>query len=282
MKRIVLYFFPFTLSLVMCLWTSCSSSSENVETTTVGGDTYSSGCLDTRSGEEGYEEHVPLIVLSKQGDILSGELRNFEYTCAPANTFEVFSKISPSYQGMDTLSVYCEHPKGGLTTRCYCHFNIYFVVRDVKADTLWFKCRVSHGGYESFEGIVTLNTDSSVVIRPRKYLYQRWYLTGYGSDDDFHEIPKENHYYEDYCINLNYDGTMEGNSLCNTIYGTYTFDEQSFRFTTFGGTKEDCVEPAMPFCENLSKVSRYVLDEKGFLRLYYSDSEYLRLINLGW
>ena len=68
------------------------------------------------AGEEGYEEHVPLIVLSKQGDILSGELRNFEYTCAPTNTFEVFSKISPSYQGMDTLSVYCEHPKGGLTT----------------------------------------------------------------------------------------------------------------------------------------------------------------------
>lgn len=282
MKRIVLYFFPFTLSLVMCLWTSCSSSSENVETTTLDGDTYSSECLDTRSGEEGYEEHVPLIVLSKQGDILSGELRNFEYTCAPANTFEVFSKISPSYQGMDTLSVYCEHPKGGLTTRCYCHFNIYFVVRDVKADTLWFKCRVSHDGYESFEGIVRLNADSSVVIRPRKYLFQRWYLTGYGSDDDFHEVSEKNHYYVNYCINLNYDGTMEGVSLCNTIYGTYSFDEHSFRFTTFGGTKVDCEESAMPFYENLPKVSHYVLDEEGFLRLYYSDSEYLRLINHGW
>ena len=78
--------------------------------------------------------------------------------------------MSLSSNGMDTLSVYCRHTEGGFTTRCLCHFNIYFVVRDVKADTLWLKCRVPNDGYDDFESEVRLNADSSVVIWPRTYV----------------------------------------------------------------------------------------------------------------
>jgi len=49
-------------------------------------------------------------------------------------------------------------------------FNIYFVVRDVKADTLWLKCRVPNYGYDDFEGEVRLDADSSMVIWPRTYV----------------------------------------------------------------------------------------------------------------
>lgn len=172
MKRNLFLAIPF--SLAMGLLSSCSSvenSVEKDETNNVAGDVYSSECLDTRSGEEDYEAPIPLIVLSKQGDILSCELLNFEYTCGPANSFDAISNMSPSSNGMDTLSVVCMRPVGGIRARCLCHFNIHFVMRDVKADTLWFKCRVPNYGYDDFEGEVRLNADSSVVVRPQKCLF---------------------------------------------------------------------------------------------------------------
>ena len=263
------------LSLIMGLLSSCSSA-EKDDTKNIAGDVYSSECMDTRSGEDGTEAPIPLIVLSKQGDILSCELHNFEYTCAPANTFDVIPDMSPSSNGLDTLSVYCKHTEGGLSTRCLCHFNVYFVVRDVKADTLWFKCRVPNDGYDDFEGEVRLNTGSSVIIRPQKYLFDEWYLEGYGSDEDFQEMPEDS-YYGDYYIRLNPDLTMRGKNLCNTINGTYELDGQSFRFTSFGGTKLGCFEEAASFFdENMRKVYRYLIDDKARLRLYYTDSEYFR------
>lgn len=275
MKRILFLAIPF--SLAMGLLSSCSSV-EKDETKNVAGDVHSSECLDTRSGKGGddYEAPVPLIVLSKQGDILSCELHNFEYTCAPANTFNTVSNMSPSSNGMDTLSVYCKHTEGGLTTHCFCHFNIYFVVRDVKADTLWFRCRVPNDGYDDFEGAVRLKADSSVVIRPQKHLFDDWYLEGYGSNEYFQEIPEDS-YYGDYHIRLNPDRTMSGQNLCNTIYGTFELDGQSFVFTSFGGTEVGCFEEAASFFnENIRKVNRYLIDENARLRLYYSESEYFR------
>ena len=274
MKRNLFLAIPF--SLAMGLLPSCSSV-EKDEAKNVAGDVYSSECLDTRSGEDENEVPIPLIVLSKHGDILSCELLNFEYTCAPANTFNTVSNMSPSSNGMDTLSVYCKHTEGGLTTRCLCHFNIYFVVRDVKADTLWLKCRVPNDGYDDFEGEVRLNADSSVVIRPQKHLFGEWYLEGYGSVSDFRLVEQDEES-PDYFITLTADSTMQGRSLCNTIYGKFECDGQSFRFTSFGGTKVGCQSeienPESSFFNTLPKVSRYSIGKDSQLRLYYADDRF--------
>ena len=81
----------------------------------------------------------------------------------------------------------------------------------------------------------------------------------------------------DYYIRLNPDRTMNGQNLCNTIYGTFELDGQSFVFTSLGGTKVGCFEETASFFdENIRKVYRYLIDENARLRLYYAEREYFR------
>ena len=118
----------------------------------------------------------------------------------------------------------------------------------------------------------TDNEDSSESVM----LFQRWVLDGYGSDGDVKEVEQNADEY-DYYITLTADNTMKGKSRCNIIYGTFSCDGLSFKFTSFGGTKMGCfVEPAMSFYDNLPNVSRYVIDKDARLRLYYSDNEFFR------
>ena len=261
-----------SLSLIAGLWVACSSDGEKAGKGYDDHNVRSSGCLDTRGDEE---VCAPFIVLKKEGDIISGEFHNFQSDCITPN-FIIESDLKNSASGMDTLEIFCKRGESDVFSDCRCHFNIYFVVRDVKADSLWLKCWLPNSGYDnSFEGEVRLNADSSVVLRPQKHLFDDWCLEGYGSDGKFQEIPKDSCYY--YIICLSSDHAMSGTNLCNTIYGTFELDGQSFTFTSYGGSEVLCVgETAQFFDENMQKVYRYLIDENARLRLYYSESEYLR------
>ena len=107
-------------------------------------------------------------------------------------------------------------------------------------------------------------------------LFQTWLLDGYGNDSDFRQMAQSGEEY-DYYITLAPGDTMEGRSRCNVIYGKYRCDGRSFVFTYISGTKVGCFEETTVFFDaHLPKVSRYKIDNNARLRLYYSESEYLR------
>lgn len=282
-KKISLFFF---LSCLLGLWLSCASSDvDKADASYDGHNVTNSGCLRTRSGSYGFEEPEPFIVLTKEGSIVSCELHNYDYNCF-SSIFKVDSEIRESSDGPDTLAVNCWAVKGELQAHCTCQFNIYFVVRDVKADELYLKCVVSSFGYVPFEGMVSFKDSSTVTLHPvlsewgyylkTQIVYRKWVLEGYGSEEAFRQVASDGTQ-DEYYIKLYPDSTMEGRSLCNEIHGTYECHGPTFTFNSFGSTKAYCAdETAQAFEANLPKVRLYNLDDDCRMLLYYSDKEFFR------
>ena len=164
MRKIFFLFF----FCIAGLWTACSSSDgDNVGKGHEDHDVLSSGCLDTRSGGDDYEEPEPFIVLAKEGDIVSCELHNFEYNCYVYD-FSVVSDLTKASDGMDSLYVEAIRVEGPdpLDMRCLCHYNIYFAIRDVMSDEMYFLCKVPNREYFNYEGIVSFKEDSTIILHP--------------------------------------------------------------------------------------------------------------------
>ena len=128
----------------------------------------------------------------------------------------------------------------------------------------------------SVMGVQSCSSDEE-EIKGNATLFQKWVLDGYGSEADF-RLAEQNEEDPDYFITLSADSTMQGRSLCNIIYGKFECDGQSFRFTSFGGTKMGCQSelenPESSFFNTLPKVSRYSIGKDSRLRLYYTEDRF--------
>lgn len=162
MKNLFVFFV--SLSCVSGMLTGCSSDDDGGDKKS-SRDIYASGCLDTRSDDEVYEEPEPYIVLAKEGGIVSCELHNFEYHCFVYD-FDVVTELNRATDGMDSLymKVIRVTTPYSYDFRCRCHYNINFVIRDVMSDEMRFHCWVPNRNYDDYDGVVSFKESSIVVL----------------------------------------------------------------------------------------------------------------------
>ena len=126
-------------------------------------DVQNSGCLNKTRGDE--SQSVPTIVLTKEGNILSVQLLNYEENCC-AEDFNVTSSInSNSDSGSYWVSINID--AGGWECDCICPFNVSFTVRDLEPNSFYLDCWWYEGLVELTEGepLVLEHNDSG----PQEY-----------------------------------------------------------------------------------------------------------------
>ncbi|MBR5038503.1 MAG: leucine-rich repeat domain-containing protein, partial [Prevotella sp.] len=114
-------------------------------------DVQNSGCLYKTRGDE--SQSVPTIVLTKEGNILSVQLLNYDSNCGTAD-FNVSSDISSGNDGETctlSVSVVPVVPEGE-EMDCYCPYNVSFTVRDLEPNSFYFNCWWYEGLVELTEG----------------------------------------------------------------------------------------------------------------------------------
>ena len=95
-------------------------------------DVQNSGCTTRARGAAG-EGPVPTIMLTKEGNILSVEVLNYEANCCTDN-FHVTSNINSGSDGSPSSLSISVVPVGALDCDCECPFNVSFTIRDVIAN----------------------------------------------------------------------------------------------------------------------------------------------------
>ena len=108
-------------------------------------DTQNSGCLsETRS--DGWPP--PVIVLKKDGSILSVELQNYVSNCA-TSSFNVESQLrGGSSDKPCSVTVDVSPVTSHYITTCECPFNVSFALRDLEEDCFYLSCWWYHGMVE--------------------------------------------------------------------------------------------------------------------------------------
>ena len=143
-----------TLLFIACLLVSVTMlAQENL----VVGDVQNSGCL-SMAREEGEEEPLPAIILTKEGSVLSVQLLNYESNCATKD-FNVTSAVGGGNDGAPysvNIRVVPHLPGGDLPT-CLCPYNVSFTVRNVEANSFYLSCWW-------YEGLVTLEEGKPFVL----------------------------------------------------------------------------------------------------------------------
>ncbi|MBR5039385.1 MAG: leucine-rich repeat protein, partial [Prevotella sp.] len=141
-----------TLLFLACVLTSITMLAQDDLTV---GDMQNSGCLLRARGEN---EPLPTIVLTKEGNILSVQLLNYESNCATSD-FNVTSTVSG---GSDSepysvnINVVPYLPDGEAMD-CICPYNVSFTVREVEASSFHLSCWW-------YEGQVTLEEGKPLVL----------------------------------------------------------------------------------------------------------------------
>lgn len=166
-KYLRLLFIPMAL---LCI--ACSPKDENLtegEKTTIPikntknmqvTDVSNSGCM-TRSVSEPNQESKT-IVLKKENDILSCELRNFPSFCFTPD-FDINSNIITTQEATDSLIINVAPAKTDKeVTTCLCPFNISFSVRNIAFDEFYLSCWW-------FNGVVSFKNRSTLVLEDTSY-----------------------------------------------------------------------------------------------------------------
>ena len=134
-------------------------------------DVQNSGCLNKTRGDE--SQSVPTIVLTKEGNILSVQLLNYEENCC-AEDFNVTSSInSNSDSGSYWVSINID--AGGWECDCICPFNVSFTVRDLEPNSFYLDCWWYEGLVELTEGerLVLEDIWEEVTIDGMKYTLRK-------------------------------------------------------------------------------------------------------------
>ena len=142
-----------TLFFMACVLASLTMSAQDDLTV---GDIQNSGCLRETRGEG--SEPLPTIVLTKEGNVLSVQLLNYESACGTAD-FKVTPTVNDGKDG-DPLSVSISvvpYIYGDELPDCYCPYNVSFTVRDVEDNPFYLKCWW-------YEGLVTLEEGKPLVL----------------------------------------------------------------------------------------------------------------------
>ena len=130
-------------------------------------DVQNSGCLNKTRGDE--SQSVPTIVLTKEGNILSVQLLNYEENCC-AEDFNVTSSInSNSDSGSYWVSINID--AGGWECDCTCPFNVSFTVRDLEPNSFYLDCWW-------YEGLVELTEGEPLVLEHNDSGTQEYFPEG--------------------------------------------------------------------------------------------------------
>ena len=118
-------------------------------------DVQNSGCTARARGAAG-EGPVPTIMLTKEGNILSVEVLNYEANCCTDN-FHVTSNINGGSDGSPSSLSISVVPVGALDCDCECPFNVSFTIRDLEPNSFYLKCWW-------YEGLVELTNGVPLVL----------------------------------------------------------------------------------------------------------------------
>ena len=120
------------------------------------------GCLSEKRAEEA--QIVPTIVLTKEGNVLSVQLLNYESNCGTTD-FIVTPNISSNEGETWSLTVNVDPviPQG---MWCTCPFNVSFTVRDLEPNSFYLDCWW-------YKGQVKLTEGEALVLdgQEREYYY---------------------------------------------------------------------------------------------------------------
>lgn len=161
MKKIVLLF-----CFALCHTLSSMAQEPSVS------DVEDSGCLSHAPGDDG--ELVPTIVLTKEGDILSVQVLNYESNCGTRG-FDVTSSLSGGSDNEPySLSVGVE-PVVPAAMDCICPFNVTFTIRDLKPNSFYLKCWWYEGQVELTEGepLVLEDVWEDAIVGDAKYTLRK-------------------------------------------------------------------------------------------------------------
>ncbi len=167
-------------------------------------DVQSSGCLDATQGEE--PERQPTIVLTKEGNVLSVQLLNYESNCCTEDFYAIAnindgSPCSVSVSVGPTVEYDCE---------CICPFNLSFTIRDLEPSIFYLDCWW-------YKGLVELTEGQS---------YQATYNSSFYS---YHPFLKEGKTwnYQEYYHNL-WDDEQWTKDISYVINGTTEIDGKTY------------------------------------------------------
>ena len=167
-------------------------------------DVQSSGCLYGTRGEE--PERQPMIVLTKEGNVLSVQLLNYESNCCTEDFYAIAnindgSPCSVSVSVRPTVEYDCD---------CICPFNLSFTIRDLEPNIFYLDCWWYKGLVELTEG-------------------QTYQATYDGSSNSYHPFLKEGKTwnYQEYYHNL-WDDEQWTKDISYVINGTTEIDGKTY------------------------------------------------------
>ena len=175
------------LSLFILMLSPMLANAQTVSDVQIG------GCLSETRAEEA--QIVPTIVLTKEGNVLSVQLLNYESNCGTTD-FIVTPKISTNEGETWSLTVNVDPvvPQG---MWCTCPFNVSFTVRDLEPNSFYLKCWWYEGMVELTDGEplvleykmenVTIDGISFKLIK----VMHKAMLMNWPSDEDELRIPSE-------------------------------------------------------------------------------------------
>ncbi len=167
-------------------------------------DVQNSGCLYGTRGEE--PERQPMIVLTKEGNVLSVQLLNYESNCCTEDFYAIAnindgSPCSVSVSVRPTVEYDCD---------CICPFNLSFTIRDLEPNIFYLDCWWYKGLVELTEG-------------------QTYQATYDGSSYSYHPFLKEGKTwnYQEYYHNL-WDDEQWTKDISYVINGTTEIDGKTY------------------------------------------------------
>ena len=160
----------------------------------------SSGCLKRNNRSNGDEaSSLPTIKLTKEGNILSVDLLNYESNCGTTG-FEMECRMSGGSDDIPSV-VISVVPVIPAEMDCYCPFNISYTVRDFEKNKFFLTCWWYEGEIELTEGepLVLEYKTEDVIIDGLKFTllktsHQAKLLHQDTWDDEVLQIPSEVEY----------------------------------------------------------------------------------------
>ena len=237
-------------------------------------DVQNSGCLNETRGEE--TQRVPTIVLTKEGNILSVQLLNYESNCCTED-FNVAASFGRIYN-CDICSVSISTV--GDECDCICPFNVSFTVRD---SSLGFIPNSFYLDCWWYKGMVELKEGEPLVLEKNKpnqteSLYGEWRLVGWNDGETWFEVNTNYVSHRSMSVEIPKEGYVMAYSMVNEInVGLLTLNGNQM---TFGGegrgllTEVYCdIMENLFFEHHICEIKSYLLEGK-FLKLYYTDNDY--------
>ena len=170
--------------------------------------------------------------------------------------------------GLLTASCSDEVKDGGFTTRG----------SDIVADTII----VGSKGEIPLRRVEQVE-DMNLVHIPTTLGGETWRWVGIGDGESYKPVFPW-HGAAMYYIGFLPNGSIDMHCGANTVYGSYVADDKSLSISINGHTRIGTLSVAEQLCDDLfleavEQAISYEITTRGFLRIYYSDTEYLQFVS---